>query len=66
MRTVSLCLDYNNICFRALYTCKYGNEEVNYFDTEDECRAFARKVVGDIVNLVSTFNPNEVFFIFGF
>lgn len=61
MRNLNLCIDYSNICFRALFTCKYTNAEINNFDTEEECNVFARKVTNDICSLMKTFNPNEVF-----
>lgn len=61
MRTLNLCIDYSNICFRALFTCKYGNSDITSFDTEEECDIFARKVTNDICALIKTFNPNEVF-----
>lgn len=61
MRTLNLCIDYSNICFRALFTCKYGNSDITAFDTQEECDIFARKVTNDICALIKTFNPNEVF-----
>lgn len=61
MRNLNLCLDYSNICFRALFTCKYGNPDITSFDTEEECNVFARKVTNDICSLIKTFNPNSVF-----
>lgn len=61
MRNLNLCIDYSNICFRALFTCKYGNPDITTFDTEEECDIFARKVTNDICSLIKTFNPNSVF-----
>ncbi len=61
MRSLNLCIDYSNICFRALFTCKYGNPDISNFDTQEECEVFARKVTNDICSLIKTFNPNSVF-----
>ena len=62
MRAVSLGIDFSNMCFRALFTCKYNNaEDISTFDTEKECAIFARKVVTDITALVKLFSPNKAY-----
>lgn len=62
MRAVSLGIDFSNMCFRALFTCKYNNaEDISTFDTEKECAIFARKVVTDITSLIKLFAPNKAY-----
>lgn len=64
MRNLSLCMDFSNMSFRALFTCKYNNSEnIDKFDSEEECGIFARKLMNDIAAVVRMFTPNEVFLI---
>lgn len=57
----ALVIDFNNMAYRALFTCKYGNSDINDFSTEFELGIFARKLMTDIAMLVSTMHPSEVY-----
>ena len=57
----ALVIDFNNMAYRALFTCKYGNSDINDFSTEFELGIFARKVMTDIAMLVNTMHPSEVY-----
>ena len=57
----TLIIDFNNIAYRSLFTCKYGNSDITDFSTEFELGIFGRKIMTDISMLVNTIHPLEVF-----
>jgi 5'-3' exonuclease len=57
----ALVIDFNNIAYRSLYTCKYGNSDISDFSSKFEQGIFARKLMTDICVLVSSVHPSEVY-----
>lgn len=51
-----LVIDFNNLMFRSLSIMRYSSSNPILFETEDECAAFAAKLVQDILYLVRIFH----------
>lgn len=61
MKKLALGIDYSNICYRSLFTCRYGNPDIKNFDTKEECDVFVRKVCTDIAYIARLFQANSVY-----
>lgn len=58
---LNLIIDFNNISFRALFTCTYASEyEVSTFDTNKECEILVRKIATDLSFIIREFVPDNV------
>lgn len=60
-RKIILGIDYNNLAYRSIYTCRYGNDIVVSYDTDDECAIFAKSLIRDIIGLIKMFGANEAY-----
>jgi hypothetical protein len=62
-KLLNMCIDYSNICFRSMYTAKYGSDGaiISNFSTKEECEVFARKVFRDISYILRMFKPDNVY-----
>lgn len=63
MGKIVIGIDYNNICNRGLFSCKFSSTDViiNDYSTEEEQGVLFRKLCWDIWRVTNIFNPDDVY-----